>query len=177
MKRINFCLLLIVLVSCSSTFAQKSDTSLVNASNGFELEYVIVGFGSNMFQRMPAFRVLNNKFVYTEEQVWKLKGEKLTAPDTLELGEISIDKIQSIIDVMKTAKGDSIYRLSTFIMSGASICLTIKSKEKSMVFDLHNAHDADAKKVIDILNSVIVNERKLYISNSMPDINRVKYRK
>ena len=49
----------------------------------FRLHFMTVGFGSNMFEMEPVFKVEGTKFIYTSEEVWILPKQKKIQRDTL----------------------------------------------------------------------------------------------
>jgi len=60
-------------------------------------------------------------------------------------------------------------------MSGGIINLYFSSNRRKLSFDLHNANDTTAQKIVDILNGYIPDKhRKLWISNIKPDISKIK---
>jgi hypothetical protein len=160
------------LISLPFYAQQTADT---RTDSTFNLSYISVGFGSNMWEMQPVFRVKGSKFIYTLEDAWQFKGAKKSKPDTLFIGNLRPSSIDSILSAAAEIKGDSVYKLNTGIMSGGMIYLDIVSSRRKLYFKLKNSHDVTAKKIVDILNSHIPDTyRKLWISNITPRIIEIK---
>ena len=134
-----------------------------NAGN-FYLQFVTIGFGSNMFEMQPIFTVNETKFVYTSEEVWVLPGQTNIMKDTLLIGSFRASSIDSILKLTRELKDTAIYRANIHYLSGSLSDITIKDGVKKIIFDLHNASDTTADKIVAILNSYIPGELgKLHI--------------
>lgn len=84
-------------------------------------------------------------------------------------------QIDSILHIAMEVKGDSVYKLNAGIMSGGIIFLDIVSHQRKLSFELHNAFDPTAQKIVAILNSYIPDKnRKLWISDIKPNIIETK---
>ena len=130
----------------------------------FTLEYVCIGFGSNMWEMQPIFRIKGTKFVYTSEEVWRMPDQTEIKRDTLLKGDFRPSAIDSIKYLINPLKDSVIDKANLLIMSGVAISIRIDTDEKKMVFNLHNAPDTTAKKIVAIINSHIPAEhRKLPI--------------
>lgn len=153
-------------------FAQQADTK---TDTSFTLSYISIGLGSNMWTMQPMFRVKGCQFIYTSEEAWQFKDSEKPKADTLLIGNFRASSIDSILNLSTEIKGDSVYRLNTGVMSGGIINLYFSSNRRKLSFDLHNANDTTAQKIVDILNGYIPDKhRKLWISNIKPDISKIK---
>lgn len=131
----------------------------------FRLQYVRVGFGSNMFEMQPVFNVDETKFVYTSEVVWVNPKQK-NVQDTLLIGIFRISSMDSISNLIRGIKDSRIYRTNIHILSGSASYITVQDDVKKIMFDLHNASDTTAARIIAILNTYIPDHlQKLHISN------------
>jgi len=152
--------------------AQQSD---IKTDTSFTLSYISIGLGSNMWSMQPMFRVKSSQFIYTFEEAWQLKDSDKPKADTLLIGNFRASSIDSILNLSTEIKGDSVYRLNSGFRSGGIINLYLSSNRRKLSFDLHNANDTTAQKIVDILNSYIPDKYlKLWISNIKPDISKIK---
>lgn len=126
-------------------------------SSFFSLSFTTVGFGSNMFEMEPVFKVKNRKFLYTSEEVWlwKGKGKNKLRKDTLLTGAFRNSSADSIVQLISGLKDTVIYKTNASIMSGSAGYLTITTRNKKVRFDLHNASDRRAEAIVAILNSYV----------------------
>ena len=153
-------------------FAQQGDTK---TDTSFSLSYISIGFGSNIWTMQPMFRVKGFQFIYTLEEAWQFKDSEKPKEDTLLIGNFRATSIDSILNLSTEIKGDSVYRLNAGFRSGGIINLYFSSNRRKLSFDLHNANDTTAQKIVDILNSYIPDKYlKLWISNINPDISKIK---
>jgi tRNA A37 threonylcarbamoyladenosine synthetase subunit TsaC/SUA5/YrdC len=92
--------------------------------------------------------------------------------DTLLTGGLRITAVDSIKNLIGAMK-DSVIYCSGAILSGSKSYITVTTNDKEISFQLHNASDTTAEKIVDILNSHIpAGYRKLHIFN--PKQNRSK---
>ena len=160
------------LISLTVCAQQVTDTGI---DSTFKLSYISVGFGSNMWELQPMFRVKGTHFVYTLEQAWESKNVKKEKPDTLAMGNLRKSSIDSILSITTEIKGDSVYKLNAGVMSGGIIYLDITSNRRKLNFRLDNSYDLTATKIVDILNDYIPDKyRKLWISDIQPKIVEIK---
>lgn len=125
-----------------------------NARN-FHLHFMKVGFGSNMFEMEPVFKVNGTKFVYTSEEAWILPGQTKIRKDTLLIGSFRTSSMDSISKLTREVKDSAIYRTNIHIMSGSATHIKIEDDSKKVTFDLHNASDTTADRIVAILNTYI----------------------
>jgi hypothetical protein len=112
----------------------------------------------------PVFNVNGNKFIYTSEQTSFFKGSPIQSADTILKGNFRTSSIDSILILVSGIKDSLIYRTNPDIMSGGIQYIIISKEKFSLEFDLFNASDPTAQKIVDILNTYIPNEeRKLYL--------------
>ena len=160
------------LISLSVCAQQMRDRRI---DSSFNLSYISVGFGSNMWDKQPMFRVKGAQFIYTLEDAWESKNFKKAKPDTLVIGNLRESSIDSILSITKEIKGDSVYKLNAGIMSGGIIYLDIISNQRKLNFRLDNSYDLTATKIVDILNAYIPYKYpKLWISDIKPNIINIK---
>lgn len=159
---------LLILLSAFSACSRKdfasssSKTVQVASDNDFTLSYNVVGFGSNRFSRQPVFKVSKSKFVYTSEDAWFLKGHK-PGRDFICMGDFKASAIDSIKQLIMGIQDTLVERYNPYIMSGSATCISISNNSKKVRFDLHNAGDSIATRIIAILNSHIPRDyEKLY---------------
>jgi hypothetical protein len=158
----------------SSTFVYSQKTIDATADSVFTLCYQSVGLGSNKYRMRPVFKVIGTRFIYTSEQLWQFNNVNKAKPDTLQMGDVSISSIDSILTIAKEIKGDSVYGLNPWILSGAIVYLNITSPLLKLKFKLDNSFDETAKKIVDILNTYITNKyRKLVLSTNQPTIKKI----
>jgi len=112
----------------------------------------------------PVFKVNGEKFTYTSEQTSYYKGTKLKPVKPLSMGHFRISSIDSILSLAAQIKDTLVYRTNVHIMSGGIHYITVKADGIKLVFDLHNASDPVAGKIVRILNTYIRNEKdKLWL--------------
>ncbi len=76
MKHTTICLSILLLNFLSfskvdHTFLSKE---ISQDRSNFKLSYVSVGFGSNMDEMQPVFKVNGTRFIYTSEEIWIFKS-------------------------------------------------------------------------------------------------------
>lgn len=97
-----------------------------------------------------------------------MPDQKKIRRDTLLLGDFRPSAIDSIKDLIIPIKDSVIYNSNAAILSGTASSIQIITDEQNIVFDLHNASDTTAEKIVDILNSHIpVKYEKLHISQAI----------
>ncbi len=165
---INLSILLISFLgfnSASPNFDPVLKTSS-QCDSSFKLSYVLIGFGSNMFSMEPVFRVNGTKFIYTSEEVWTIPNFEKQKPDTLLTGDFRTSSIDSIAALVNPIQDTLIYKSNPHIMSGGEANIEVCTETKKVTFQLFNASDTTAKKIVTILNSYILsNYKKLWISS------------
>lgn len=130
----------------------------------FTLSFVTVGFGSNMFEMEPVFRVTGNQFVFTSEEVWIRPEQKKIQRDTLLVGLFRTSSIDSIINLVDNISDTLIKKFNSHISSGSAQYIDIFTGKKRIKFNLHNISDATAEKIVAILNTYIMDEKqRLYL--------------
>lgn len=146
----TFCLILFTIHPKNSN---SEITQYLQRAEHFRLEYVNVGFGSNMFEMQPVFIVEGTKFLFTSEIVWGTPGQ--TEKDTLLTGDFRVSSSDSISNLISEIKDSVIYRSNIRVMSGALTSIVIENDFKKVTFSLHNAYDTTAIRIVDILNTYI----------------------
>lgn len=122
--------------------------------NEFYLEIVNVGFGSNRFRKQPVFRIKDSAFVYTSEKIWVRPGQ-VASIDTLLTGIFRKSAADSI-SLMLYALPDSIIdRPGNGIASGSGKFITVIIDGKKWSFNLFNASEPTADRIIGVLNTHI----------------------
>ena len=157
----------------------KSDSSLNNNSSiqsmkpvvkdksVFRLNFTSVGLGSNFTSMQPVFNVEGNKFIYTSEQTGYYEGAETRKPDTIYQGKFRKSSVDSIMHLVSGIKDTLIYRTNIHVSSGSIQYITIYKDEFHLEFDLHNASDPTAQRIVNILNNYIPEEeRKLWLWDS-----------
>lgn len=130
----------------------------------FYLQFVTVGFGSNMFKMQPVFEVKGTKFIYTSEEVWVHPGQANVRKKTLLTGSFRTSSMDSISDLIRAIKDSSIHKVNMYVMSGSAAYITIEDGSKKIGFNLHNTSDTTADRIVSILNTYIPQKlRHLYI--------------
>jgi hypothetical protein len=130
----------------------------------FTLSFVKVGFGSNMYEMEPVFRVIGNRFVFTSEEVWIGPKQEKIQRDTLLVGYFRTSSIDSIINLVDNITDTLIDKFNSHIMSGSAQYIDIFTGKKRIKFNLHNISDPTAEKVVAILNTYIIDEKQqLYL--------------
>lgn len=172
MKLFSLGLVMFALCSVSTNADINTCTFIQNASDSdhnFNLRYIFIGFGSNMFEMQPGFTVSGRKFLYTSEEVWGNPDEKRQV-DTLTIGCLRKSSIDSIIELVNPIQ-DTLIRTSSRVMGGGIAELNISYKVKKLRFSLFNTGDTTASKIAAILNTYISNDNQKLI---IPDFNLVK---
>ena len=126
-------------------------------TDSFKLTFNRVGYGPNMYELQPAFRVRNNLFCFTNEEAWVFDKKVKPTIDTLYSGffrATSIDSINSILLYLRKGK----INVSKRYTDGATDYMEIVTQKKKYSFQMDNTSDTTAQKIIDILNSYITNE-------------------
>lgn len=107
-----------------------------------------------MFDMEPVFKVDKTKFIYTFEDVWIQPGQTKIKKDTLLIGGFRLSSIDSINNLINQLKDSVIYNVGNYL-SGSAACIEISNDKKKIKFDLHNASDSTADKIVAILNTYI----------------------
>lgn len=135
MKKVAY-LTLLSLLPFSKGEAQKcpslSKHFSVNSAQ-FSLSFVTIGFGSNMFEMEPVFRVTGNRFVFTSEEVWIKPEQQKIQRDTLLVGLFRTSSIDSIINLVDNRSDTLIDKFNPHISSGSAEYIDIftgKKKDK-----------------------------------------------
>lgn len=162
---------LLVFFSCNSKTTAQNDLNpnelAKQVKNGeyedFKLYYSYAGLGSGMGSMQPKFRETGTNYVYTFEQnSFYTKPDK--QPEPRYNGILRNSSIDSIINLVKDIKDTLIYKTNAGIMSGGIHNLSVSFGKINVTFQLHNAYDPTAQKILDILNSNIPDDKeKLWI--------------
>ncbi len=150
LKMANLLFWALLLLSCNGQVKIKPAPT-----RKFHLHFMTIGFGSNMFEMEPVFKVNGTNFVYTSEEVWILPGQTTIRKDTLLIGSFRPSSIDSISKLTREIKDSVIYRTNIHIMSGSATHITIEDDLKRVMFNLHNTSDTTADKIVTILNTYI----------------------
>lgn len=138
----------------------------------FHLHFVTVGFGSNMYEMEPVFKVDGTKFIYTSEEVWIYPKQTKIEKDTLLTGSFRTSSMDSISQLISQVKDSVIHKSNMRIMSGSAAYITIEDDFKKVEFDLHNTSNTTADRIVAILNTYIpATLRKLFICCGIKDKN------
>jgi hypothetical protein len=172
MKQITIGILGLVLFCCTkmtiyNAFAEKRQTT----SNGsakyrtFKLYYSYSGLGSGMGSMQPTFRVTGKNYVYKSEQnsYYEKPNKK---PMSICEGILRTSSIDSILNIVKDIKDTLVYKTNAGIMSGGIHNISVQYERIDLTFQLHNASDSSAEKIVDILNSNIpADQQPLWLFN------------
>lgn len=120
----------------------------------FKLEFINMGFGSNKFKKQPVFRVEDSTFIYTSEIIWVRPGQ-VAAKDTLLTGTFRQSAADSIRRLVYALSDSIIDRPGNGIASGSGKFITIIAEGKKWSFNLFNASESTADRIIRILNDHI----------------------
>lgn len=148
--------------SYSSNNKSISTAQVEDDYKNFKLTYSYAGLGSGFGSLQPTFRVKGLDYTYTLEQNSYRKGSKKKEPELLSKGKLRPTSVDSIRTILKN-KDTTIYRTNTGIMSGGVHEIFIKDSDLKVTFTLHNASDSIAEQIVNILNSNITFERKLWL--------------
>ncbi len=159
MKHTTICLSILLLNFLNFTKANHTPLSkeISQDSSNFKLSYVSVGLGQNMYEMQPVFKVNGTRFIYTSEEVWIYPDQKKVQRDTLLMGNLRNSSIDSITDLIKGIKDSVVYRIKHF-SSGSIKYIKVSTERKKVRFQLDNASDTTAEKIVNILNSYIPKE-------------------
>lgn len=171
MKKVFICYLLLVFCSCNLDIAkdhslQSNDFLRQDERNGyedFELYYFYAGLGSGMGSMQPTFRVTNDDYIYTFEQnSFYTKPDR--KPEIKCKGKFRKSSMDSISNLVREVKDTLIYKTNAGIMSGGIHNLSVTFGKRKLTFQLHNAFDSTAQKILDIVNSNIpVDKERLWL--------------
>lgn len=169
----------LIFCSCNSQTA-KDHSSVTNeltkqAENeeykNFELYYSYAGLGSGMGSMQPTFRIAKNEYIYTFDQnSFYTKPDR--QPETKCKGKLRESSIDSIINLVKEIKDSLIYKTNSGIMSGGIHKLSVTYGKRKLTFQLHNAYDSTAQKILDILNSNIPDDKERLWLFHFPEKNK-----
>lgn len=162
---------LFALCSCNSPTAEeihftKNDSILTfqetnqKPTSSFKLWYSYAGLGSNYGSMQPTFKVTGADYGYNLEQNSSFTGKYDKNPEFVCKGKLRASSIDSIINLVKDIKDTLIYVTNTGIMSGGIHNISIKKDKINITFQLHNASDPTAQKIVDILNSNIPTDKE-----------------
>lgn len=131
-------------------------TAQLQAANykDFKLYYSSAGLGSGMGSMQPVVRIKGLNYVYTYEQN-SFYGKPDKKPEPVCRGSIRPSAVDSILRLVKDIKDTLIYRTNIHILSGGIDNLSIDFDSIHLTYQLHNASEPTAKKIIDILNTNI----------------------
>ena len=119
----------------------------------FSLHYSYAGLGSGMGSMQPTFKITGKDYVYTYQQN-SYYGQPDKQPDTLSTGRLRSASIDSILHLVNQTRDTLVYR-SGRILSGGLHVIAVSHNDKRILFELHNAFDSTAEKIVNILNSNI----------------------
>jgi len=144
------------------TFAQNLNANPKN-DNGFYFYYSVAGMGSNIGSLQPTLEVYSNKFIYTRQQnsYWGKRNEK---SEFISNGVLRQSSIDSILFIIQDLKDTTVYKVNPCIMSGSITLLNIRHGVYITKFTLHNTFDIRAIKILNIINSYLPKDKKLYAS-------------
>ncbi|WP_460559943.1 hypothetical protein [Ferruginibacter profundus] len=154
-KKITTILLLLL---WQQTFAQASKTD-----SSFYLYYGVAGLGSNLGNFEPTLRIYGHHFIYTKEQNswWDQRSIK---KELLRKGTIRQSTIDSILTILQGLKDTTIYKTNPGILSGGITYVAIAQGRDTVNFTLHNTSDTRIIKIVDIINTYLPKNKKLYES-------------
>jgi hypothetical protein len=138
------------------------------AKDPLRIGYISAGLGSGMGLIQPTFEVNGSKFIYTFEQN-SYYGEPHLEPDTLCIGTFRQSSIDSILNIAATIDDTLVYRTNIHIMSGGIVYVWIKTGDINLTFQMHNAFDTTAQKIVDVLNTNIPTPHPKLRLSSHPD--------
>ena len=143
---------------------KSAQTSYLIDRDTFKLSYFYAGLGSGLGSMQPTFRVVGTDYYYNLEQNSSYTGEIEMKPQLICKGKLREASIDSIINLVKDMNDTLIYNTNINIMSGGIHSITVKYKKIAVTFRLHNASDATAQKIVDILNTNIpIDKDKLWL--------------
>lgn len=132
----------------------------------FYLYYAFAGLGSNMGRFEPTLRAKGTSFIYTYEQN-SYYGKKNNRIDTICIGKFRQSSVDSIINLVKNLNDTTIYRTNPGIMSGGIHFLTVVAGRDSTKFELGNTFDYTALKIVNIINTYLPKDKKLWANEEM----------
>ncbi|MGG9961191.1 hypothetical protein [Ferruginibacter sp. SUN106] len=158
-KKITIILLLLL---GQQAFAQTSKHKLT-ADTSFYLYYGVAGLGSNLGSFEPTLRIYDRHFAYTKEQnsYW---SERSTKKELICTGRIRQSSVDSILKILQGLKDTTIYKTNPGIMSGSITYVAIAQGRDTVNFTLDNTSDTRIIKIVDIINTYLPKNKKLYES-------------
>ncbi len=159
----NYNFIIPFLLICTGIFGQNGGS--LETSKEFSLKFYSVGFGSNMHDEQPVFKVVGDGFIYTYENAWSDGNNFFKEKcDTICSGNFRRSSIDSILTLINGYGDSTIYRSTSGIMSGGSDNLEIIHTGTVVRFELINTHDTVVSQIVSILNSYIpLQERKITV--------------
>lgn len=167
MKQIalNISILFIVLLAANSTNSISPEKIICSEQNNFQLHFMNIGYGVDRFRQQPVFRINDEKYIYTYEDVWIFKKWKPAKPDTISTGDFRHSSIDSILYLVRGIKDSVIFKMSSYMLGAGSQSIDISYGKRKIRFQLDGAFDSTAQKIVDILNCYIPKEaKKLWLS-------------
>jgi hypothetical protein len=152
MKKIIFCIAAMLSGFACVKIHSFTAAPVTDPAN-FSLEYYTTGFGQNTDYMQPVFKVKGTKFVYTYEEMWGDPAQKKIRRDTLLLGNFRISSIDSISSLIGEIKDSLIHKTNIHSLGGSEEDIEILTGEKKIRFQLFNATDTTATKIIMILDA------------------------
>jgi len=129
----------------------------------FNLSYLYAGLGSGMGSMQPTFIVKGKNYVYTREQN-SYYGKQDKKTERISDGTLRNSSIDSILDIVKNIKDTFVYKTNVGVMSGGVHHISVEYEKTKVTFQLHNAYDSTAQKIINILNTNIpANKQRLWL--------------
>ncbi len=139
-------------------FAQTS-----KSKTDFYFHYSISGLGSGVGILMPTIKIHKTKLVYTKEQN-SYYGKRSKNPEFICSASIRQSSIDSILLLISGLEDSMIYKTNPCIMSGSVTYVTIAYGKDTTKFTLHNTSDYIVIKIVDIINTYLPEDKKLYES-------------
>lgn len=145
------------------------DSSLIAQENPltepgtFKLYYSYAGLGTGMGSMQPTFKVTGKNYVYTSEQN-SFYGKPGKKTEVICKGTLRTSSIDSILNIVKDLKDTLVYKTNVRILGGGIHNISVEYEKINVTFQLHNASDSIAQKIVNLLNSNIpMDNQKLWL--------------
>ncbi|MFT3843965.1 MAG: hypothetical protein QM725_02845 [Lacibacter sp.] len=149
------------LKSFSQASSVTNDAIKETVKPAFYLYYGLAGLGSNLGRFQPTIKIHETNFIFTYEQnsYWKEKSKEV---DTICAGTLRQSSIDSILHLIRLLTDSIIFKANPCITSGGIHFLTVSNSIDTTRFELMNTFDYTALKIIDIINTYLPKEKKLW---------------
>ncbi|MBI3133333.1 MAG: hypothetical protein HYZ14_01550 [Bacteroidetes bacterium] len=129
----------------------------------FHLIYCFAGMGANFGTRKQYFEVKDSMFVFSMKQNSSFEGQAPLPTDTLNTGYFRNTTKDSVLQIIQGLEDSIITKRNLEVSSGGIVTLTLNYDGHKTLFSLHNCYDDRAQQLVELLNTYIPGNQKLFI--------------